>query len=110
MQKIASFFYVAIESNDGTLEDSDEWELSEDSDGLDNGDEESDDSDCESDEDSSDIVEENANRFKIHNASNLPDWERIETSEDNIAIEQEAKIVAAYADKHAEDIDPYGFY
>ena len=73
---------------------------------MDRDDEESIDSSFKSDETSSVIVEENANRFEIHTDSNLPDWERIETKEDNIAIEQGGKIVAAYADKCVEDIDP----
>ena len=79
--------------------------LSEDSDGLDSDDEETDDSGFESDEDSDERVEENINRCEIRTYPNLPDWERIEIKEDKITIEQGEKIVAAYADKLAKDID-----
>ena len=91
LKQMSVFQDAAIESDNGTLEDSDEWELSECSDGLENDDEESNDSGFESDEDISEIVEENANRFEIHTNSNVPDWERIETKKDKIAIEQGKK-------------------
>jgi hypothetical protein len=57
---------VAIGSDNEKLEDSDEWVLSEDSDGLDSNDEETNDSDFESDEESGERIEENVNRFEIH--------------------------------------------
>jgi len=80
-----------IESENETLEDSDEWVFSEDSDRLDSDDEETSDSRFEYNEDSGERVEEDANRFKIHNGSNFPDWERIETKDDKIAIERGKK-------------------
>ena len=79
---------MAIKSDGETLENSDEWALSEDSDGLDSDDEDMNDSGFESDENSDERVEENVNRCEIHTDSNLPYWEHIETKEENIAIEQ----------------------
>ena len=111
LKQMIVFQDFAIESDNGTLEDSDEceWEIFEDSDGLDSDDEESSDSCFESDEDSREIVEENANRFEIRTKSNLPNWERIETRENKIVIEQGKNLVATYADKLAEDVDPLWF-
>ncbi len=56
---------VAIESDGGTLEDSDEWELSEDSDGLDSNDEEINDSSFESDEHNDEVAWHNVIRFEV---------------------------------------------
>ena len=64
------------------------------------------DSDHESDEHSVEVAEQNVDRVEIQLDSNLPVWERIETDDDEICIEQGEKIVATYADKPAEDIDP----
>jgi hypothetical protein len=101
---------VAIESDGETLiEDSDEWALSEDSNGLDSDDEESNDSSFESDDYSGEVAEHNVPRFDIQSNSNLRVAERNETDDDEIAIEQGKKLVATYADKHAEDIDPLWF-
>ena len=58
---------VAIESYGETLEDSDEWALFEDSDGLDSDDEESDDSSFESDEHIGEVAEHNVIRFESTN-------------------------------------------
>ena len=106
---MSAFQDVAIKSDNGTLEDRDEWELSEDSDVLDSDDEESNNSGFEYDEDNRKIVEEDANRFEINIDSNLPDWKLIETKKGKIAIEQGEKLVAICADKFAEDIDPLCF-
>jgi hypothetical protein len=100
---------VAIESDGETLEDSDEWALSEDSDGLDSDDEESNDSSFESDDHSGEVAEHNVPRFEIQSNSNLRVAERNEIDDDEIAIEQGKKSVETYADKHAEDIDPLWF-
>ena len=100
---------MAIESDGETLEDSDEWALSEDSDGLDSDDEESNDSSFESDDYSGEVAEHNVPRFDIQSNSNLRVAERNETNDDEIAIEQGEKIVATYSDKPAEDIDPLWF-
>ena len=70
---------VAIGSNGETLEDSDEWALSEDSDGLDSDDEESNDSSFESDEYIGEVAEHNVTRFKIQSDSNLRVAERNES-------------------------------
>ena len=101
---------VAIESDGETLEDSDEWALSEDSDGLDSDDEESNFSSFESDEHSGEVAKHNVPRFEIQSNSNSRVAERNENDDDEIAIEQGEKIVATYADKPAEDIDPQCFY
>ena len=101
---------VAIESDGETLEeDSDEWALSEDSDGLNSDDEESNNSSFESDEHSGEVAEHNVPRFEIQSNSNSRVAERNETDDDEIAIEQGNKLVATYADKPAEDIDPLWF-
>ena len=67
------------------------------------------DSDHESDEHSVEVAEQNVDRVEIQTDSNLPVWERIETIEVEIAIEQGKKLVATYSDKPAEDIDPLWF-
>ena len=100
---------VATESDNETLEDSDEWILSDNSVSLDSDDEIINDSDHESDEHSVEVAEQNVDRVEIQTDSNLPVWERIETIEDEIAIEQGEKLVATYSDKPAEDIDPLWF-
>ena len=56
---------VAIESDGETLENSDEWALSDDIDGFDNDDEESNDSSFESDEHSGEVAEHNVSCFEI---------------------------------------------
>jgi hypothetical protein len=76
---------------------------------LDSDDEIINDSDHEADEHSGEGTEQNVDRVEIQTDSNLLVWERIETIEDEIAIEQGKKIVAAYSDKHAEYIDPLWF-
>ena len=100
---------VATESDNETLEDSDEWILSDDSVSLDSDNEIINDSDHESDEHSVEVAEQNVDRVEIQPDSNVPVWERIETIEDEIAIEQGKKLVATYSDKPAEDIDPLWF-
>jgi len=97
---------VAIESDGETLQDSDEWALYDDSDGLDSDDEESNDLSFESDEHNGEVAEHNVSRFKIQSDSTLRVAERNEIDDDKIAIEQGKKIMATYADKPAEDIDP----
>jgi hypothetical protein len=77
---------------------------------LDSDDEKSNDSSFESDEHSGEVVEHNVPRFEIQSNSNLRVAERNETGDDEISIEQGKKLVATYADKHADDIDHYGFY
>ena len=79
---------VAIESDNETLEDSDEWILSDDSVSLDSDNEIINDSDHESDEHSVEVAEQNVDRVEIQPDLNVPVWERIETIEDEIAIEQ----------------------
>ena len=100
---------MAIESDGETLEDSDDWELSEDSDGLDSDDEESNDPSFEFDEHSGEVAVYNVPRFEIQSNSNVRVAERNETDDDDIALEQGKKLVATYADKPAEDIDPLWF-
>jgi hypothetical protein len=97
---------VAIESDNETLEDSDESAFSKDSDGLDIDDEESNDSSFESDDRSGEVAKHNFPRFEIQSNSNLRVAECNVTDDDKIAIEQGETLVATYADKLAEDIDP----
>ena len=82
---------VAIESDGETLEDSDEWTLSEDSDGLDSDDEKSNDSSFKFDEPSGEVAEYNVPRLEIQSNSNLCVAERNEADDDEIAIEQGKK-------------------
>ena len=103
-----------IETDGETVEDSDEWVFSEDTDELVSDELESDyeeiiDSDNETDEDRGCELENISDRHEIRHDSNLPVWERVENEEDEIAIEQGKKLVATYADKPAEDIDPLWF-
>ena len=79
----------AIESDNETLENSDEWLLSEDCDGLDIDDEETtSDSGYEFDGKSVGIAENTVNRFEIHTDYNSPLCERIANEEDTIVVEQ----------------------
>ena len=87
---------MAVESDGETLEESDEWALSEDSAGLDSDDEESNDSSFESDDYSGEVAEHNVPRFDIQSNSNLRVAERNETDDDEIVIEQGKKLVATY--------------
>ncbi len=109
--KLISVFQedVAIELDGETLEDRDEWAISEDSDGLDSDDEESNFSSFESDEHNGEVAEYDVSRFEIQSDSNLRVAECNETDDDEITIEQWKKLVATYADKPAEDIDPLWF-
>ncbi len=79
---------VAIESDGDTLENSDEWAIFEDSDGLDSDDKESNDSSFEFDEHGGEMAEYNVPRFEIQSNSNLCVAERNKTDNDEIAIEQ----------------------
>jgi hypothetical protein len=93
LKQIMSIFqkdHADIESNNVTLENSDEWLLFEDSDALDSDLETSDPCD-EFDEESVEIAEKNANSFEIQTGSNMPLRERIKTEENEIAIEQGKK-------------------
>ena len=83
--------HVVKELDNETLQDNDEWVLSEDVNGLDSDNEETNNSGFDSDEDSGEGVEQNVNRFENHTDSNLHMWELIETKEDEIAIEQGKK-------------------
>ena len=87
---------VAIESDGETLEDSD--------------DQESNDSSFESDNHDGEVAKHNVHCFEIQINSNLRVAERNETHDDEIAIEQGKKIVATYANKPAEDINPLWFF
>ena len=62
---------VATESNNETLEDSDEWILSDNSVSLDSDDEIINDSDHESDEQSVEVAEQNVDQVEIQTDSNL---------------------------------------
>ncbi len=76
---------------------------------MDSDDEESNDSSYESDEHSGEVAEHNVIRYEIQSDTNLRVVERNETDDDKVAIEKGTKLVATYADKHAEDIDPLWF-
>ena len=76
---------------------------------MDSDDEERNDSSFESDEHSGEVAEHTVTRFEIQSDSNLRVAERNETDDDKIEIEQGKKIVATYADKPPEDIDPLCF-
>ena len=73
---------VAKKSDGDTLEDSDEWALSEDSNGLDSDDEERNDSSFESDEHDGEVADYNVTRFKIQSNSNLRVAERRKKEEE----------------------------
>ena len=100
--------YVTIESDNETLEKSDEWIFSDERDVLDHDDEETSDYGYEFDEDGSERARNNVNPFKNCVYSNLHTWGRAENEEDANASQQGGKIVT-YADKHVEDIDPLQF-
>jgi hypothetical protein len=55
------------------------------------------------------MAEHNVTRFGIQSVSNLRVAERNEIDDYEIAIEQGKKIVATYADKPSEDVDPIWF-
>ena len=82
---------VATESHNETSKESDEWILSDNSVSLDSDDDIINDSDHEFDEHSVEVAEQNVDRDDILTDSNLLVWERIETIDDEIAIEQGKK-------------------
>ena len=95
----------SIESEGETVEDSDEWSSSEDTDDNNSADEIS----VTDSESNNEIGDDITVREQIEIDSFIPVWERVETQDDEIAIEQGKKLVATYADKPAEDIDPLWF-
>jgi hypothetical protein len=78
---------VAKESDNEMLEDSVEWLISEDSDGLDVDEEETSDSGYEYDKESAEKAEKNVNRFENHIDFDMSLRERIDPEEDEITNE-----------------------